>query len=125
MRIDSGDIDEFIRVQDTEALVVEFDDSFLAKSPKHAINMDACKSGRIPDVLLCQWEMKLFATIAGPAHTRSNEQLEEQVGYTFSSRTLTDSGQVVESEAAVSRDEAGELHSNLWIVSGQTLDFLM
>ncbi len=101
VRVDSGDVDELVRVHDSKTSIVEFDNFFLAQISKHPIDMNIGETGGIPDVLLGQRQMHFFDVMTRPSDSIADEKFEEQMRDTLSCRTLANVGQMVVRETPV------------------------
>lgn len=72
-------VDEFVRIEDSEPSIVEFQDSIPSQIPQHPIDMDEGQTRCISDIFLGQRKMHFLNMTARPLRAVADEQLEQQV----------------------------------------------
>jgi hypothetical protein len=125
VRIDASNIDKPVWVQDPQPSVVELDNAIATKVAKHSIDMNACQTRRIPDVLLSQGKIHLLDTLTRPSHSGSNKEFKKQVGYALACGVTADTRQTIVRQASVARDNPSQLHSDFRLLSEQRVEVLI
>lgn len=59
--------------------------------------------------------MEVLDPVTRPAHAVADEQLKQQVGYSFPCRKAPNAGQVVKRKSEVAGQQPRQLHTDLWI----------
>lgn len=101
MRIDAGDIDEPVGIENPEPPIVEFQNAVFLEIPQDSIDMHSCETRRIANVFLRQWQVHLLAPGAWPLRTAADKKFEEQVSDALARAMAADAGEMTEGEIAV------------------------
>lgn len=101
VRINPCDVDQLVRIQNSEPSIVKFEDTLFAQILKHAIDVDASETSCVPNMLLSERKAHLFTAMTRPPHPRSHEQLKKQIRDAFLRRAPANSRQMIVREIAL------------------------
>ena len=73
MRINPGDIDQLVGIEDTKSPIMELDYPIFSQIPEHPVDMDEGQARGISNVLLGQRKVHLFDLAARPLRAIPDE----------------------------------------------------
>jgi hypothetical protein len=96
VRIDRGNINESVWVEDHELPVMELNDPLVSQIAQYPVDVNAGETGGIADMLLRQRQLHLFGPMPRPLGAIPNEQLQQQTGDTLTRGAPSDAGEMIE-----------------------------
>lgn len=77
LRIDAGNIDQLVGVENPEAPIVKLDNPILKEAAENSVDVDPGETRRVPNMFLRHGQTHLLNTMAWPLHAVPNKELKQ------------------------------------------------